>query len=99
MWNEGLRTGSVPWLPLGVVVVQSLSQCLTLCDPMVCSMPDSPVLHYLLEFDLSIESVMLPNHLILCHTLLVLPSIFPSIRVFANELVMYRVTHVLVQNF
>ena len=33
----------------------------------------------------SIESVMPSNHLILCHTLLLLPSIFPSIRVFANE--------------
>ena len=32
-----------------------------------------------------IESVMLCNHLILCHPLLLLPSIFPSIRVFSNE--------------
>ncbi|CAI9153765.1 unnamed protein product [Rangifer tarandus platyrhynchus] len=32
-----------------------------------------------------IESVMPPNHLILCHPLLLLPSIFPSIRVFSNE--------------
>ena len=36
----------------------------------------------------SIVSVMLSNHLILCHPLLLLPSIFPSIRVFANELVL-----------
>ena len=34
---------------------------------------------------ISIESVMPPNHLILCHPLLLLPSIFPSIRVFSNE--------------
>ena len=34
---------------------------------------------------MSIESVMPSNHLILCHPLLLLPSIFPSIRVFANE--------------
>ena len=33
----------------------------------------------------SIESVMPSNHLILCHTLLLPPSIFPSIRVFSNE--------------
>ena len=33
----------------------------------------------------SIVSVMLSNHLILCHHLLLLPSIFPSIRVFSNE--------------
>ena len=34
---------------------------------------------------MSIASVMPSNHLILCHTLLLLPSIFPSIRVFSNE--------------
>ena len=34
---------------------------------------------------MSIESVMLSNHLIFCHHLLLLPSIFPSIRVFSNE--------------
>ena len=34
---------------------------------------------------ISIESVMPSNHLILCHPLLLLPSIFPSIRVFSNE--------------
>ena len=33
----------------------------------------------------SIESVMPSNHLILCHPLLLLPSVFPSIRVFSNE--------------
>ena len=35
---------------------------------------------------MSIESVILSNHLILCHSLLFLPSIFSSIRVFSNEL-------------
>ena len=35
---------------------------------------------------MSIESVMPSNHLILCHPLLLLPSIFPSIKVFSNEL-------------
>ena len=39
----------------------------------------------LLKF-MSIKSVMLSNHLILCHPLLLLPSTFPSIRVFSNEL-------------
>ena len=34
---------------------------------------------------MSIESVMPSNHLILCHPLLLLPSIFPSIKVFSNE--------------
>ena len=34
----------------------------------------------------SVESVMPSNHLVLCHPLLLLPSIFPSIRLFSNEL-------------
>ena len=38
---------------------------------------------------MSIESVMPSNHLILCHPLLLLPSIFPSIRVFTNESVLH----------
>ena len=37
----------------------------------------------------SIESVMPSNHLILCHPLLLLPSIFPSIRVFSSELALH----------
>ena len=37
---------------------------------------------------MSIESVMPSNHLIHCHSLLILPSIFPSIRVFSNESVL-----------
>ena len=40
---------------------------------------------------MSIESVMSSNHLILCHPLLLLPSIFPSIRVFSSESV-FRIT-------
>ena len=64
--------------------------CLTLCDPMDCSMPGLPVHHQLPEplKLLSIELVMPSNHLILCHPLLLLPSVFPSIRVFSNETVL-----------
>ena len=56
----------------------------TLCDPMDCSMPGSPVLYHLPEFAqiMSTESVILSNHLILRHPLLFLPSIFPSISLF-----------------
>ena len=65
--------------------------CPTLCNPMDCSTPGLPV-HYhsqsLLKL-MSIESVMPSNHLILCHPLLLLPSIPPSIRVFSNESVLY----------
>ena len=38
---------------------------------------------------MSIESVMPSNHLILCHPLLLPPSVFPSIRVFSNESVLH----------
>ena len=38
---------------------------------------------------MSIESVMPSNHLIICHPLLILPSLFPSIRVFSNESVLH----------
>ena len=49
------------------------------------STPGFPVPHHLLEFAQTNESLMLSNHLILCHPLLVLLSLFPSIRVFSNE--------------
>ena len=63
---------------------------LTLCDPMDCNMPGFPVLHYLLEFaqthDHWVSDAIQPsNHLILFHPLFLLPSIFPSTRVFSNE--------------
>ena len=66
-------------------VTQSYS---TLCDPMKHSTPGLPVHHQLPESPQtheSIESVMPSNHLSLYGPLLLLPSIFPSIRVFSNE--------------
>ena len=51
---------------------------------MNCSTLGLLVHHQLLEF-MSIDSVMPSNRLILCHPLILLPSIFPSIRVFSNE--------------
>ena len=70
-----------------VVVVQSLSYVKLFVTQwtavhqalLFCTISQS-----LLKF-ISIESVMPSNHLFLCHPLLILPSIFPSIRVFANE--------------
>ena len=64
--------------------------CLTLCDPMDCSAPSLSftMSQSLLRF-MSIESMMLSNHLILCHPLLLLPSVFPSIKVFSNELALH----------
>ena len=69
------------------VVVHPLSQ-VRLCNPMDCSTPGSSVLRdlqSLLKF-MSMELVMLSNHLILCYPLLLLPSVFPTIRVFSSEL-------------
>ena len=58
-----------------------------LCNPMNHRTPGLPVHHQLLEFTQThvIVLVMPSNHLILCLPLLLLPSIFPSIRVFSNE--------------
>ena len=63
--------------------------CPTLCDPMDYSTPGFhiPILHYLLSLLklIPIEPMMPSKHLILCHPILLLPSIFPSIKVFYNE--------------
>ena len=64
------------------VVVQSLSHYLTLCNPIDCSTPVLPSLSFPVSWSLfklmSIEVMMPSNHLILCHLLLLLPSIFPA---------------------
>ena len=58
--------------------------CLTPCDHMDCSMPGFLVFHHLWNLD-AIELVILSNYIILCRPLLLLPSIFHSMRVFSNE--------------
>ena len=62
--------------------------CPTPGNHMACTMTGLPVLHYIPEFaeTISIESVMLPNHFILCHCFLFLYSLFPSLMVFSTEL-------------
>ena len=62
-----------------------------LCDSMNCSMPGLPVHHQLAESTqpMSIKSVMPSNHLIFCHPLFLLPSVFPSIKVFSSESVLH----------
>ena len=72
-----------------VVVVELLSHvCLSPCLPPWTVAHQAPLpftsSQSLLKL-MSIESVMLSNHLILCCSLLLLPSIFPSIRVFSSE--------------
>ena len=58
--------------------------CPTLCDPMDCSTNTQS-----LPKPMSVELVMPSNRLILCHSLLLLPSVLPSIRVFSNESVLH----------
>ena len=94
-WNHtACNFWGLTFFSLSIVALTSTQLCnsiaqsyLTLFNPMDYSMPGFPVLHHhwsLLKLK-SIEVVMPCNHLILCHPLLLLPSIFPSTRVFPNE--------------
>ena len=73
------------WL---VVQLLSLVRLFTTPWPEACQASLSFIISWSLLKLMSIESVMPSNHLILCYCLL-LPSIFPSIRVFSNELVLH----------
>ena len=90
-WNNCLRRAlriTLRLLWINCFCCWVTQSCPTLCDPMDCSTPGFPIHHQLPECDWeSIESVMPSNHLILCHSLL-LPSVFPSIRVFSKESVL-----------
>ena len=81
-------TYHLPWFRHCCSVTQS---CLILCDPMdyKCQASLSFTISQSLLKLRSIESVMSSTHLILCRPLLLLPSIFPSIRVFSNESVLH----------
>ena len=83
------------WFPQFSSVAQL---CLTLCDPWTAAcqaLLSIKKSQSLLKF-MSITFVIPSNHLILCHPLLLLPSIFPSIRVFSNEKVeKYQVAKIL----
>ena len=71
----------------GLIVVQSLSHVRLFATPWNAARQASLFItssQSLLKL-ISIESVMTSNHLVLCHPLLLLPSIFPSIRDFSNE--------------
>ena len=72
------------------VVVQLLSHVQLFATPWTAARQAS--LSFIISQSLlklmSIELVMSSNHLVLCHPLLFLPSIFPSIRVFSNESVL-----------
>ena len=64
--------------------------CPTLCDPIDSRLPCPSPTPGAYSKLMSIKSVMPSNHLILCHPLLLLSSVFSSIRVFSNESVLIR---------
>ena len=79
----------VEYLPCQLV--QSLSCVWLFATPLTAACQDSlsiTISQSLLKL-MSIESVMPSKHLILCHPLLLLPSVFPSIRVFSNESILH----------
>ena len=80
--NSGISCFQVPYQFSSVAQL-----CLTLCDPMDFSTPGFPVHDRLLEVaQTHVQGVSdAINHIILCHPLLLLYSIFPSIRVFSKE--------------
>ena len=79
--------GFIPFLSYIVVVIQLLSCVWIFVTPWTAAHQAS--LFFTISWSLlklmSLELVMPSNHLILCHSLLLLPSIFPSIRIFSNE--------------
>ena len=82
---SGLLHWQVSSLPLQFSSVAQ--SCLTLCNPWTAAHQASlSITNFRSLLKLTpIESVMPSNHLILCHPLLLLPSIFPIIRVFSDE--------------
>ena len=82
-WTLSMQTLKLSCLSSCIVAVQSLS-CVTPWTA-ACQASLSFTISWNLLILMSIESVMPSSHLILCHPLLLLPSIFLSIRVFSNE--------------
>ena len=78
------------WASRWLFVICSVQSCPTLHGPVDCSTLGFPVHHRILELaQTHVHWVVMPsNHLILCRSLLSLPSIFPSIRVFSSESVL-----------
>ena len=86
-WQCSFPVPNYEWLN-GVVVVQLLIHVWLFVTPWItaCQASLSSTISWSLLKSVSTESVIVSNHLIFCRPLLLLPSIFPSIRVFSNEL-------------
>ena len=92
--NKQSNVKSILFRPVipGLAQFRSVAQsCLTLCDPMNHSVPTSVSITNFQSSPklMSVELVMPSHHLILCRPLLLLPSVFPSIRVFSSESVLH----------
>ena len=89
-WNPSLSVHPLSPHPSPTIslIISSVAQsCLTLWDPMNCSRPGLPVHHHVPESTQTHAHRVgdAINHLILCHPLLLLPLVPPSLRVFSNE--------------
>ena len=80
--------GYMQWVEWWLFTHSVVSHSLHPCGLQHTRLPCHSVSWSLLKL-MSIESVMPSNHLILCHLLLFLPSLFPSIRVFSSELAVH----------
>ena len=88
--RTGQYTPLKDWITWRICGCSVTGSYLALCDPTDCSKPGFPVFQYPPEFAqthvlLFFVSVMPSNHLVLCCPIILLPSIFPSIKVFSNE--------------
>ena len=103
-WNFSAFSDRVDWKQVNSHVRGRIHYCCSvsqLCPTFVTpwTVAHQTSLSFTISWSLlklmSIEFVMPPNHLILCHPLLLLPSVFPSIRVFSNEsaLCIWRPNH------
>ena len=97
LWRENVQKYLELMSNSHITVVQLLSHVWLFATPWTVAHQASPsftISWSLLKF-MSIGSVMPSNYLILCHPFLLLPSTFPSIRVFSNELALHQVARVL----
>ena len=90
--RKEILTNATMWMNFeDIVVVQSLSHVQFFATPWTAT--HSASLYITSSWSLlklmSIELLMPSNHLILCHPLLLLPSVFPSIRVFSSDLALH----------
>ena len=86
-WSQEAKHRSPAHLTTHPQFSSVAQSCLTLWDPITAARQASPSITNSRSSPkpMSIKSVISSSHLILCHPLLLLPSIFPSIRVFSNE--------------